>query len=230
MDPLRAHLPLIAAAIIAGGLDITIKCPFDRLKTKMQGQGSGGEGGEPRPGVAAHLASTFRAGGVAALWSGYGATLVRDLPYLVIKWCATKRAHCSSHPAHHAPAGPCRVMRRRVVYHAGPHLQGVLRRRVVYLQMKTLLGQSNQMNLISGAIAGAVAATSVTPADVVKTRLQIAKVKRPVHVIIRDVVREGGVGALFTGIVPRLARIPIYTAVTLATFDWIKNEFLRATI
>jgi hypothetical protein len=93
--------------------------------------------------------------------------------------------------------------------------------------MQTLLGQSNRMNLISGAVAGAVAATSVTPADVIKTRLQVGKQKRPVLQILRDVVREGGLAALFTGIVPRLARIPVYTAVTLATFDLIKSEFLR---
>ena len=39
---------------------------------------------------------------------------------------------------------------------------------------------------------------------------------------------EGGVGALFRGLGPRLLRIPIYTAITLATFDFVKDAFQAA--
>ena len=35
MDPLRGMVPLFMAAAIAGSLDITLKCPFDNLKTKL---------------------------------------------------------------------------------------------------------------------------------------------------------------------------------------------------
>ena len=41
-------------------------------------------------------------------------------------------------------------------------------------------------------------------------------------------VAEGGVGALFRGLGPRLLRIPIYTAITLATFDFVKDAFQAA--
>ena len=84
-------------------------------------------------------------------------------------------------------------------------------------------------NLIAGAIAGGVAATAVTPADVVKTRLQIASstgVAPSAFSVARSVVAEDGVAGLFRGIGPRLARIPFYTAVTLATFEGIKSVFL----
>ena len=40
MEPLNAHMPLFAAALIAGAIDITIKCPFDRVKTHRQGMRS----------------------------------------------------------------------------------------------------------------------------------------------------------------------------------------------
>ena len=44
----------------------------------------------------------------------------------------------------------------------------------------------------------------------------------------RELVAEGGVRALFRGLGPRLMRIPIYTALTLATFDFVKDLFQAA--
>lgn len=100
----------------------------------------------------------------------------RDLPYLIIKW-------------------------------------------LTYTNMQTLLTAvaarypflSSAKNLLAGAIAGAVAATVVTPADVCKTRLQAARMDpTQKHLttlqIGREVVREGGVPALFSGLGPRLMR------------------------
>lgn len=187
IDPLRAQLPLYAAALIAGALDITIKCPFDRLKTQMQTNREGT--------MMSLLLSTVKASGIRGLWAGYAATLVRDLPYLVIKW-------------------------------------------VVYFQVQLVLQLGplaliavEARNLVAGAIAGGVAATAVTPADVIKTRLQVASASgapAPSSLAIaRSVVAEEGVLGLFRGIGPRLTRIPFYTAVTLATFDGIKSYFIH---
>ena len=71
MDPLRAIMPLFLAALIAGALDITIKCPFDRVKTKMQGSNS-------KASTLELLVKAWKEGGARSLWSGYGATLVRS--------------------------------------------------------------------------------------------------------------------------------------------------------
>lgn len=189
MDPLRDVLPLVVAAMIAGYLDITLKCPFDRLKTKLQGM-------REKTTTLTLLSNTWKESGVRGLWAGYGATLVRDLPYLVIKW-------------------------------------------ICYTYMQSLLGVlfaqhaawSNAKNLLAGAFAGAVAATAVTPADVVKTRLQARGSEKTNAVqIMRDLLAEGGVGALFSGLAPRLMRIPMYTAVTLATFDFVKDVFQAANL
>ena len=123
---------------------------------------------------------------------------LRDLPYLVIKW-------------------------------------------LVYTYFKTLLaslaaGSSSigpwllkSKNLLAGAAAGAVAATTVTPADVIKTRLQAARGKQQVGTlaICHQLLSEGGLLSLFSGLGPRLMRIPVYTAVTLATFDFVKDLFVQ---
>lgn len=190
MDPLRAAMPLLVAAAIAGALDITIKCPFERLKTKLQCGGTGG-GSTQQPSALTLLLETFRDSGFRGLWAGYGPTLARDLPYLILKW-------------------------------------------LVYTQMQALLelvmrgaALTNARNLLAGAAAGAVAATAVTPADVIKTRLQAVRSEKntsPMRVA-REAIAEGGIPALFSGIGPRLLRIPVYTAVTLATFDLVKNLF-----
>ena len=82
----------------------------------------------------------------------------------------------------------------------------------------------------AGAVAGAVAATAVTPADVIKTRQQTSGTgpgsKRGVIAVGRELIHEGGLSSLFRGLGPRLMRIPIYTAITLATFDFVKDVFL----
>merc|ERR1740130_2499323 len=128
MDPLRAMMPLILAAAVAGAVDITMKCPLDMLKTRLQSTTA-------KVSMSAMLLDIWRREGVRGLWTGYGATLVRDLPYLIIKW-------------------------------------------VTYTNMQTLLTAlavrypflANAVNLLAGAIAGAIAAIAITPAtfDLVK--------------------------------------------------------------
>jgi len=125
---------------------------------------------------------------------------VRDLPYLVIKW-------------------------------------------LTYTNMQALLvavpftaideaALATLKNLLAGAVAGAVAATAVTPADVIKTRLQASQGSRKAGALQlgRELLQEGGVRAFFRGLGPRLMRIPIYTAVTLATFDFVKDFFQAANL
>ena len=188
-------MPLVLAAAIAGALDITIKCPFDQLKTKLQATVSGA-----KVSASALLLNTWRSEGVRGLWAGYGATLVRDLPYLIIKW-------------------------------------------IVYSHTQTLLAavamsnpwMTNAVNLLAGAVAGACAATAVTPADVIKTRLQAARMDpaqkdTSALQVGREVLAEGGLPALFSGLGPRLMRIPIYTAITLATFDLVKDLFEASNV
>ena len=181
IDPLRSYAGLFVAALIAGSIDIIIKCPFERIKTQMQAHG------EEAQSIAASLRGTFMAGGVQGLWAGLGVTLARDLPYLVLKWLTYSRA-------------------KEILASVVPN--------------------ADAANLLAGAVAGAVAATAVTPFDVIKTRLQTTESgESNVLSVGRELLAEGGLWALFRGLGPRLLRIPIYTALTLATFDFVKDLF-----
>lgn len=186
IDPLRARFPLYLAAMIAGALSVTIKCPFDRLKTLMQNDPG-------RRTASALFLATLRDAGVGGLWTGYAATLVRDMPYHLLKWGVYVQA--------------------QALLLRGP---------------AAALSQSSR-NLLAGAAAGALGCAIVTPADLIKTRLQVARGDANGFVgIAREILAEEGASGLFRGLGLRLARIPFYTAITLATFDGIKDAFLRA--
>jgi len=184
IDPLRARFPLLVAAMIAGWLSVTIKCPFDRLKTLLQNDPS-------KQRTATELfAATVRESGITGLWTGYGVTLGRDMPYHLLKW--------------------------------GVYVQAQA------LFRATLTGLSpGAQNLLAGATAGAIGSVVVTPFDVIKTRLQVGEKAGGLD-IARKILSEEGPAGLFRGVTLRLARIPFYTSITLATFDGIKDAFISA--
>ncbi|WFD36745.1 S-adenosylmethionine transporter [Malassezia cuniculi] len=81
---------------------------------------------------------------------------------------------------------------------------------------------------VAGSVAGSVAAACSTPLDVIKTRIMLAKTHADAGVeaveprffpILRSIVQQGGIKALFAGVVPRVTWIGIGGAVFLGTFD-----------
>ena len=82
--------------------------------------------------------------------------------------------------------------------------------------------------MISGASAGVPAAYLVTPADVIKTRLQVqARKGDTTYNGIRDafvkIMREEGPKAFFKGGVARVFRSSPQFAVTLATYELLQS-------
>ena len=89
------------------------------------------------------------------------------------------------------------------------------------------MGGQGMQHFCNGLCAGALAALVVTPADVLKTRLQLAQHiqgAEGLFLIIRNIIRTEGVAALFTGLNARMLRIPIYTGITLSTFGAVKRS------
>lgn len=83
--------------------------------------------------------------------------------------------------------------------------------------------------LLAGCIAGGTGSACVTPADVIKTRLQMAGGKEKYGNIagaFRTVLKEEGVGALFKGLFPRVAVVSPLFGITLMAFEFQK-EYMR---
>jgi len=79
--------------------------------------------------------------------------------------------------------------------------------------------------------AGVVAAASVTPADVIKTRLQVKRTAdSPKYNGIVDcfsrILRDEGPKALFKGTIPRIMIISPLFGITLATYEVLQGYFL----
>lgn len=190
-DELRKVLPAATAACVAGAVDITLKTPFERAKTLSQANTAGmmrGSGGGAPNSVLAQVVCGVRANGVASLWRGYGATLARDIPYVVVYWTTYD------------------ALRRLLFVDADPD---------------TRMAKS----FISGAIAGTLAATLVTPADVVKTHVQVSGTQSTLKVI-KGLARRGP-GAFFQGLSARLIRTPIYAGITLSSFEALKLKMAQ---
>jgi len=82
---------------------------------------------------------------------------------------------------------------------------------------------------VCGTIAGTISAGTVTPADVVKTRLQTQKPGSAQYSGIVDcftrIYKEEGMRALFKGTIPRILIISPLFGITLATYEVLKGHF-----
>lgn len=104
-----------------------------------------------------------------------------------------------------------------------------------YAKMKTILADENgklgpTQLLIAGAVAGIPAASLVTPADVIKTRLQVkARTGEQTYTGIRDcfwkVLAAEGPTAFFKGCLARVFRSSPQFGVTLLTYEMLQRFF-----
>ena len=82
------------------------------------------------------------------------------------------------------------------------------------------------LSFISGMVAGTVAATLVTPADVIKTQIQV-RPNASVWTILSGLAARGSVGAFFVGLSARLIRTPLYAGITLSSFETLKMKMIQ---
>jgi solute carrier family 25 (mitochondrial aspartate/glutamate transporter), member 12/13 len=83
--------------------------------------------------------------------------------------------------------------------------------------------------LIAGSIAGGVASAAVTPADVVKTRLQMKGGMEQYGSImscVRTIVRKETTRVLFAGVVPRVVLVSPLFGITVMAFE-LQKDFIR---
>ncbi|XP_052781457.1 mitochondrial substrate carrier family protein ucpB-like [Mya arenaria] len=90
----------------------------------------------------------------------------------------------------------------------------------------------------SGAISGAIGSSIATPTDLIKIRMQAQgklgpgqEVRYPsTYGAFREVVREGGVRALYVGVGPTVKRAAILTATQIPAYDHAKHLILNAQL
>uniref|UniRef100_UPI003AAB48FF mitochondrial glutamate carrier 1 isoform X4 n=1 Tax=Centroberyx gerrardi TaxID=166262 RepID=UPI003AAB48FF len=150
------HLPLwgeVLAGCGAGTCQVVVTTPMEMLKIQLQDAGRLAPSlvaprpvqpaPPPRPSATGITMELLKTRGLAGLYRGAGATLMRDVPFSMIYFPLFANLN---------------ALGRRG---AGPGCQGDAQDRAPFLQSFT-----------AGCTAGSVAAVAVTPLDVIKTRLQ----------------------------------------------------------
>jgi solute carrier family 25 protein 39/40 len=185
--------------LTAGGLArlvaVSIVSPLELVRTKMQSQKM------PLSQVVQCLRLLVATQGLRGLWNGYTATLLRDVPFSAIYWPLYEQTKASLAPLYPA---------------YGPN--------------------SFPVNFASGGVAGSVASTLTLPFDVLKTLKQIDLGERDIMgvkpgrsasnlTIVRELLREQGAGAFFTGLTPRLLKVAPACAIMLSSYEWCKGLF-----
>ncbi|XP_029053894.1 mitochondrial ornithine transporter 1 [Osmia bicornis bicornis] len=80
-----------------------------------------------------------------------------------------------------------------------------------------------QKTMIAGGVGGTVLWLVIFPADVIKSRIQVKNLKEPALVIMKDIVRNEGIGALYNGLKPTLLRTVPATATLFVTYEYTKK-------
>jgi solute carrier family 25 protein 39/40 len=173
------------------------------------------------------------------MWTGFSATLVRDVPFSALYWALVepfrqamlpRNSHWNPWPPQHhqqqqqqqqapALASSSSSSSSSVGYRRQPHVQ--------HTQLEILIA-----NMVSGFIAGGVAAGLTTPFDVVKTRMQIARPSSSssggaggvrVWSILQNVYKKDGIEGLFTGLKPRAYRAAPACAIVISVYELLKH-------
>ncbi|KAL5606885.1 hypothetical protein BROUX41_003262 [Berkeleyomyces rouxiae] len=170
-----------------------VRVPTEVVKQRAQ---AGQHGGSSRAALAAILAQGSLPRVWAALYRGWGITVMREVPFTVIQfplWEALKRMGRTRRTA----AGTDKNGKATDV----PALESAA----------------------YGSFSGGVAAAATTPLDVLKTRVMLAKEKMGVVTVLKQTYKEGGVRVFFSGIGPRVMWISIGGAIFLGSYQSVVN-------
>uniref|UniRef100_A0AC35UBH3 Mitochondrial carrier protein n=1 Tax=Rhabditophanes sp. KR3021 TaxID=114890 RepID=A0AC35UBH3_9BILA len=142
------------------------------------------------------MMSTIKSDGIRSLWRGWSATVVRDIPFSGIYWCSYEFLNKS-----------IRKWRNQ--------------------NEKTFV-----VNAFCGFVCGGLAGALTTPFDVVKTHKEITlgsgKSKTTItstREALGSICRLQGASKLFTGIVPRIAKVSPACAIMISCYEYFKSYF-----
>lgn len=252
-----------AAPIAAGTAARTVACfcvaPFELLRTRLQASAGSGvsmrstithfllqdhhtQQQQQRPAQAQlqvqqqrqqQLGPRAVLRAVPRMWTGFSATLVRDVPFSALYWALVepfrqamlpRNSHWNTRPTKQQQQAPALAASSSSSSGSG---SGYRQQHLQHTQLEILVA-----NMVSGFVAGGVAAGLTTPFDVVKTRMQIAAPSSSssssaggvrVWRILQDVYRKDGVEGLFTGLKPRAYRAAPACAIVISVYELLKH-------
>lgn len=171
----------------------------------------------------------LREEGIRGLWRGFSASLVTYVPNSALWW--------SSYG-----------MWQKVLWHQvdtwrpqglfGAHAAA---QEVDRLPSKADDGEIDKVRLknevisvqtASAMLAGATSACFTTPLDVVKTRLQLAKLedgRQPTMLgTVQDILKTDGIKGFARGMVPRIANVGLWGTAMVSAYEFLKRNSVRA--
>ena len=90
--------------------------------------------------------------------------------------------------------------------------------------MSNLNDQVFLTSFVAGACSGSFAAFCTTPFDVIKTRRQVLQGKEArTGRLLLDIVRSEGVGALFSGVAPRVIKVAPACGILIGIYHYVQN-------
>lgn len=135
--------------------------------------------------------------GVRGLYKGFGATLVRDVPELVIEFTTYEMLASWFQDARARWGDKVPDL---------PH---------------------SMKHLVLGGAAGAVSAVLTTPLDVVKTSLQVGGADKGIVATAMSVWQERGVVGFTAGMGPRVAQTTVLAALFFCLYEKLKDEMAQ---
>ncbi|KAL7075127.1 hypothetical protein ACQ4LE_005780 [Meloidogyne hapla] len=192
--------PLLAGSF-ARASSVTIVSPLELIRTKMQSERlSYFE-------LTSAISRTIRSDGYSALWRGWTATMLRDIPFSAIYWMC---------------------------------YESFKQQFILFLNVERI---NFTYSFLCGSLSGAIASIITLPFDVVKTHQQITlgqlnnkkinfeneripkTIKKGVFPIFKELIKTKGIKSLFTGWVPRVARVAPACAIMIGSYEHFKTFF-----
>ncbi|KAL6058504.1 mitochondrial aspartate-glutamate transporter agc1, variant 2 [Balamuthia mandrillaris] len=207
LSPGDVSLPVeTLAGLTAGAAQVLITNPAEIVKVRLQVQGQelySGTGGVTKKGSMTILKEL----GVKGMYKGASACFLRDIPFSGIYF-----------PSYAWAKEIIRERKQR-------QLMSLQHPEEPQQQQQALLGLMDFF--LCASFAGVLAASLTTPADVLKTRMQVEAKRgegyKGLLDCLRQVVKQEGITALFKGMVPRVLRSSPQYGVMLLSYEVLQR-------
>lgn len=151
-----------------------------------------------------------RADGIAGLYRGYKATLLRNIPSTMLRFVLYEEAKLILQGSARNP----------VVLNSKGNGRGKSKGAVTPVRQI-----STVESVAAGAVSGGISSAITTPMDVIKTQYATGKAARSSSIlrVARGIVQERGVGGLYVGIQPRVVWSALFAAIGFSSYELCKK-------